>query len=79
MARQRRIAASNSFSPGEVKLLDEILVRMRISNGRPDPLARHEDYVSLCRKAQAMKRVIRREQQRRNLERANGSEPAPTE
>ncbi len=71
MARQRRLAASNSWVPDEVRLMDEILTRMRVRHrGGQDPLVRHPAYVTLCRKVQSMKRALRRVEQQRKLAKA---------
>jgi hypothetical protein len=64
--RQPRVAASNSFTPDEVRVLDYILTRMRLGSEHV-PVTRHPAYISLCRKAQAMKRVVKKRQSERKL------------
>jgi hypothetical protein len=52
-----RLAASNSFSPDEVLLLDYILSRLRLGQ-MPDGAVRMAGFAGLCRRAQAMKKRI---------------------
>lgn len=48
---------SNSFSEGEVQVLDFILQTM-LRGGTPNMAARHKDFPSLCRKVMAMKAKV---------------------
>ena len=45
---------SNSFSEGEVQVLDFILSTL-LRGGTPTMAARHKDFASLCRKVMSMK------------------------
>ncbi len=62
-----RIAASNSFTPGEIRLLRHILMKLPTMPGQR-VIVRNDDYASLCRKAQRMAAKVKRVEQARLLE-----------
>ena len=45
---------SNSFSEGEIQVMDFILTTL-LRGGSPNMVTRHKEFASLCRKVQSMK------------------------
>ncbi|QQR88632.1 MAG: hypothetical protein IPJ88_10270 [Myxococcales bacterium] len=48
---------SNSFSEGEIQLLD-FVIQSLLRGGSPTTAPRHKDFPSLCRKVKAMKAKV---------------------
>ena len=62
-----RIAASNSYTPGEIKLWRHILKKLPTMPGQR-VIVRHPEYASLCRKAQNMEAKVEEMERARALE-----------
>ncbi|MCZ6868024.1 MAG: hypothetical protein O7G84_00810 [Gammaproteobacteria bacterium] len=62
-----RVAASNSFTPGQIKLMGHILKALPSVNGM-DVIVRHKDYAPLTRKIQQMSERVRRVERAREVE-----------
>ena len=61
---------SNSFSEGEVQVLDFIMQTL-LRGGTPSMVTRHKEFASVCRKVLAMKQKVRENESKQRL--------APTE
>jgi len=71
---------SNSFSDGEVQVLDFILTTL-LRGGTPSMATRHKDFASLYRKVLTMKKRLEEQDQKREgtTESSVGSVDAPGE
>lgn len=71
---------SNSFSEGEVQVLDFMLTTL-LRGGTPSMATRHKDFASLYRKVLTMKKRIEAQEQKRGgtAESSVGSVEAPSE
>lgn len=71
---------SNSFSEGEVQVLD-FIVQTLLRGGSPAMATRHKEFASLCRKVNSMKtRVAAKERQmQEQAESSVGTVEAPAE
>jgi hypothetical protein len=54
---------SNSFSEGEIQVLD-FITQTLLRGGTPTMATRHKDFASLCRKVLAMKAKVHEQKQR---------------
>ena len=54
---------SNSFSEGEIQVLD-FITQTLLRGGTPTMATRHKDFASLCRKVLAMKGKVHEQKQR---------------
>lgn len=68
---------SNSFSEGEIQVLDFILSTL-LRGGSPAMATRNKDFASLCRKVVSMKTRVEAQKQKRVLEPKSGERAAPT-
>lgn len=69
---------SNSFSEGEIQLLD-FITQTLLRGGDPRVAVRNKDYASLCRKVQSMKVKVNEQKQRPVREESSvGTVGAPT-
>jgi len=62
---------SNSFSEGEIQVLDFIMQTL-LRGGTPHMVTRHKEFASVCRKVLAMKQKVH-EKEQRDLERKESS------
>ena len=68
---------SNSFSEGEIQVMD-FIVQTLLRGGTPTMATRHKEFASLCRKIMAMKgKVI--EKQKQQVESSVGTIDSPKE
>ena len=62
---------SNSFSEGEIQVLDFIMQTL-LRGGTPHMVTRHKEFASVCRKVLAMKQKVH-EKEARDLEQKESS------
>jgi len=65
---------SNSFSEGEIQVLD-FIVQTLLRGGTPTMATRHKEFASLCRKVMAMKNKVNEKHEKERL--AQKQPPAP--
>lgn len=66
---------SNSFSEGEIQVMD-FIVQTLLRGGSPTTATRNRDFASLCRKIMAMKAKVNEKQIADDLPTKGASEPA---
>ena len=68
---------SNSFSEGEIQVMD-FIVQTLLRGGTPTMATRHKEFASLCRKIMAMKNKVN-EKQKQQVESSVGTIDSPKE
>jgi hypothetical protein len=74
--KNKRLAASNSFTPEEIKTFDYIISKILLKQN-PGDVVRMPGFASLCRKNQVMKATLARLKEARNVEKKDSVDREP--